>query len=348
MSAACTQPSARFKERRTLRTLLEKKDVLVFALLSLLCVVFLNLPVEDQARLARRANRLFLLPWLLVKEDVEGYVGLREENVRLREALERRSLEVAELQWTRIENLKLRDALVFRERLPVQLVAAEVIASSGERFPRTFLINKGSSDGVRPDQPVVIPDGLVGKTVETDARAALVMTVRHPDFRASALALTEKEAQTGIAAVLPDGDVELIVPMRSTAREGDRVVTSGIGPVFPRGIPIGRISDASRLDRLKLQKSELLVPAVDLHRVTSVFVIVPSSSAHVERTVGPPSRDRSEPGGQFSQSSAELPPDSLARVSPAGESVLFWPGSEGPPALAADSLSADSLATIAQ
>ncbi len=296
------------------RRLLEKREYLVVALLCLLCVGALSLSTPDQVQLARRVNRAFLLPFLLVQDDIESYLGLREENVRLRSALERRSLEVSELRWTRVENLKLRDALGFRERLPVQLVAAEVVGSSAERLPRAFLLDKGSADGIRPNLPVVTPDGLVGKTSETDRHATLVLTLRHPDFRASALALTERDAEAGIAAARPDGALELVVPLRSTARPGDVIVTSGIGPVFPRGIPIGRISGIAEEDRLKLQKNDRIVPAVDLSRTASVFVLLQGAG----------SGDPAQPG----------------------QSTLFWPGYDGAPYLAADSLRADSLAGL--
>jgi rod shape-determining protein MreC len=294
----------------------EKREYLVFALLCLLCVGALSLPANDQVELARRVNRGFLLPFLLVKDDVESYLGLREENRLLRVALERRSLELNELQWTRVENLKLRDALGFRERLPVEFVAAEVVGISPERLPRSFLLDKGSADGIRPNLPVVTPDGLVGKTAETDRHATLVITLRHPDFRASALALTERDAEAGIAAARPDGELELVVPLRSTARPGDVVVTSGIGPVFPRGIPIGRISGVTEEDRLKLQKNDRIVSAVDLSRTTSVFVLVQATS--------PAPGDPAQPG----------------------ESTLFWPGYDVPSYLVADSLGADSLAGL--
>jgi rod shape-determining protein MreC len=277
-------------------------------------VTALNLPERGQLQLAKRVNRAFLFPFLAVKDDMEGYFGLRSENVRLRQDLEQRSLEVAELEWTRVENLRLREALAFRERLPVQLVAAEIIAVPVEQAPRSFLINKGSRDGVRPNQAVVTPDGLVGKTAETGSGSTLVMTLRHPDFRASALALSGADAETAIAVATPSGELELTVPLRSSAKPGDRVVTSGMGPVFPRGIPIGRISDTAREDRLKLQKSDRILPAVDLDRIASVFVLIPGT-----------------PSG---------------RPFPAGESALFWPGYGPAPALAADSLPPDSLAAL--
>jgi rod shape-determining protein MreC len=296
------------------RRLLEKREYLVFGLLCLLCVGALSLPANEQVEIARRVNRAFLLPFLLVKEDVESYLGLRQENVRLRTELERSSLELSELRWTRVENVRLREELGLRERLPVQLVAAEVVSRSGERLPRSLVLNKGSEDGVRPNLPVVTPEGLVGKTAETDRHATLVLTLRHPDFRASALALTERDAEAGIAAARPDGALELVVPLRSTARSGDLVVTSGMGPVFPRGLPIGRISGIAEEDRLKLQRNDRIVPAVDLSRTASVFILLQ----------GIPSGDPEQPG----------------------ESTLFWPGYEVERYLAADSLGADSLAGL--
>lgn len=291
-----------------------RREYLVFALLCLLCVGALNLPAREQVQLARRVNRAFLLPFLLVKDDLEAYVGLRRENARLHDALESRSLEVSELVWTRLENLRLRRALDFRERLPVQVVPAEIVASSGEVFPRSFLIDRGSADGVRPNLPVVTPEGLVGKTAETDRNSTLVLTLRHPDFRASAMALTGEEAESGIAAASPAGELELIVPLRSTAGPGDPVVTSGMGPVFPRGIPIGRISQTAREDRFRLQKNDLVRPAVDLNRISTVFVLTRAATA--------------------------------AEPSAGTRSALFWPGFEATGALAADSLGADSLAAL--
>lgn len=302
-----------------MRRLLAKPENLVFALLCAVCVTILNLPGQEQVGLARRVNRAFLLPVLLVQDDVRGYLGLRDENRRLREDLERRALDVSELSWTRVENLRLREALGFRSRLPVRLVAAEVIATSDERAPRAFLIDRGSKDGIRPNLPVVTPDGLVGKTAETDGGASLVLTLRHPDFRASAIALAAGEAEAGIAAATPGGELELIVPMRSSASPGDPVITSGIGPVFPRGIPIGRISRVAQEDRLKLQKNDRIDPGVDLARVTSVFVLL--------QDAGP----ADDPGA----GGADVP---------GGASALFWPGFEAPPALAGGASDTDSLA----
>jgi rod shape-determining protein MreC len=295
-----------------MRRLRGRREYLVFAVLCLTALAALNLPLRDQTELARRVNRAFLLPVLLVKRDVEGYLGLRDENARLRATLESRALEVAELRWTRVENLRLREALEFRERVPARLVAAEILSASGGRWPRTMLIDRGTRDGVTANLPVVTPDGLVGKTIEADRDATVVLTVRHPDFRASALALGGETAETGIAAATEEGELELVVPLRSEAGPGDAVVTSGIGPVFPRGIPLGIIAEVREDERLRLSKQDRLVPAVDLHRTAAVFVLVPGTDAD---------------GG----------PE-------AARSALFWPGASALPALAAGAAGVDSLA----
>jgi rod shape-determining protein MreC len=294
------------------RRLRGRREYVVFAVLCLAALAALNLPLGDQAEVARRVNRGFLLPVLLVKRDVEGYLGLRDENARLRANLESRALELAELRWTRVENLRLREALEFRERVPARLVAAEILSSSGGRWPRTLLIDRGTRDGVTANLPVVTPDGLVGKTVEADRDAAVVLTVRHPEFRASALALGGETAETGIAATTDAGELELVVPLRSEAGPGDAVVTSGIGPVFPRGIPLGTIAEVREDERLRLSKQDRLTPAVDLHRTAAVFVLVPA--------------DADALGGREAAS------------------ALFWPGASLLPALAAEGGRVDSLA----
>ena len=183
----------------------------------------------------------------------------------------------------------------------------------------TVIIDVGRADGIEVDQPLVTLEGLVGKTVDVGRSASEVMLYSHPEFSASAMLVGGDHLEYGVVRSAPNGDVELYLPLRSRSAAGDRIVTSGYGGTFPRGIPIGTVERGREDERLGLQKIDVVRPVVDLGSLGAAFVL--------RRVVGP------------------------------GESVgdvprLYWPGYAYPPMagetfgrLAGDSVRADSAAS---
>lgn len=288
------------------------------ATLVVASLVLLALPEGRQDSLARAANHVVLLPLAGARDVMGGYLGLREENRRLRTELQAARLELGATEGLRIQNRDLSRMLEFREDQPVDLVPTRVIDRDFGTLPTTFVIDVGSEDGVQVDQPVVTLDGLVGKTVDVGRSASEVMLYSHPEFSASAMLVGGDHLEYGVVRAAPNGDVELYLPLRSRSEPGDRIVSSGYGGTFPRGIPIGSVERGREDQRLGLQKIDVVRPVVDLGSVGAAFVL--------RRLVDP------------------------------GESVgdvprLYWPGYAYPPmageafGLAApDSLPADSAA----
>lgn len=242
-------------------------------MLALISLILLALPEPTQQSLARRANHVILLPISNIRATVSGYVRLREENARLREELGQSRLELAEMVTVRAQNRELRRLLDFGASQPVKLLPARVIDRDFGTLPTTFVIDTGSDQGVETNLPVVTADGLVGKTVDVGPGSSQVMLYTHPEFSASALLVGGDHLEYGIVRPSPDGELRLFLPLRSFSEAGETIVTSGYGGVFPRGIPIGRVSEARERDRLGLQRIDRVEAEVDLGRVTAVFVL---------------------------------------------------------------------------
>ncbi|MGH7565564.1 MAG: rod shape-determining protein MreC, partial [Gemmatimonadota bacterium] len=196
-----------------------------------------------------------------------------DENTRLRSELQAARLELGATQGLRVQNRNLSRMLEFREDQPVDLVPTRVIDRDFGTLPTTFVIDVGWDDRVEVDQPVVTLEGLIGKTVDVGRSASEVMLFSHPEFSASAMLVGGDHLEYGVVRAAPNGEVELFLPLRSGSEPGDRIVTSGYGGTFPRGIPIGTVERGREDQRLGLQKIDVVRPVVDLGSVGAAFVL---------------------------------------------------------------------------
>jgi rod shape-determining protein MreC len=252
--------------------------------LAFVSLVLLGLPESRQDALARGANHVVLLPLAGARDMLGGYLGLREENARLRRELQAARLELGATQGLRMQNRDLSRMLEFSEDQPVDLVAARVIDRDFGTLPTTFVIDVGREDRVEIDQPVVTLEGLIGKVVDVGRSASEVMLFSHPEFSASAMLVGGDHLEYGVVRAAPNGEVELYLPLRSRSASGDRIVTSGYGGTFPRGIPIGTVELGREDQRLGLQKIDVVRPVVDLGSVGVTFVL--RRGAHPGESVG--------------------------------------------------------------
>lgn len=196
---------------------------------------------------------------------VEGLAALEAENQRLREENARlRKFEFAADRAGR-EIQRLQELLSMRPTFIPTLVTARVIAVAGGPYTRSVLIHAGSEDGVREGLPVVDERGLVGRTMRVGFRATRVLLTTDSTSRIPILA--EHNDQNGIV-VGTNGD--LLEVMFSEpgfqVSEGDRIITSGHGGVFPADVLVGTVVDAS-------ESRILVLPAPNLQNLDFVRVL---------------------------------------------------------------------------
>lgn len=251
--------------------------------LVLASLILLALPDARQTALTRTVHHALLLPFAETRGRFAGYVGLREENERLRAEVQRARLELSAEAAYRAETEVLRRMLGFAPDQPVRLLPARVVGRDFDTLPTTFLIDVGRRSGVIENLPVVTQDGLVGKTLDVGEDASLVMLYTHPEFSSSALLVGGDHLEYGVVRPTPEGELHLFLPLRSSSGPGDRIVTSGYGGSFPRGIPLGKVAHVREDRRLGLQRIDVVEPEVRLGAVTAAFVLlrgaVPAGSA---------------------------------------------------------------------
>jgi len=192
----------------------------------------------------------------------------------------------AQLRESAAATDRLAALLEFKKQALPTLVAAQVIGRDTGNWYKTIILNKGTSDGLQSDQGVITPAGVVGRIVKTTSSTAVVLLLTDPN---NAIAgLIQRTRDEGIIEGTTHGVARLkYIPLLSTARPGDRVVTSGLVGGFPRGLAIGTITRIDKEDEALFQSAELS-PEVDPNRVEEVLVILPSSFPTEGERLGSP------------------------------------------------------------
>ena len=204
----------------------------------------------------------------------EGYFALqqvRQENERLRQELEQLRVRLQEERAVAQQSRGLQQLLELRQRTELSTTGATVIAGAAAPDFRTVTVDKGTTDGLRPDQAVISPSGVVGRIIMPSARASKVQLLI--DRNASAGALVERSRAQGV--VLGNGGDRLRMEYVSSAADvkvGDLVVTSGIEGIYPKGFVIGQIESIER--GAGMFSSIVIAPSVDYSSLENVLVVL--------------------------------------------------------------------------
>jgi rod shape-determining protein MreC len=199
-------------------------------------------------------------------------VDLKQENLRLQEEVRRLQRENNELRESARAVERLQRLLLFKERVPATMVPAEVIAYSPSAWFRTIVINKGDRDGVRKDMPVVTWEGVVGRVMRTSPGSSMILLII--DRNSSVDVLVQRTRTRGI--VEGDGGTQCqlqYVPRTDDIQIGDRIITSGLGGIFPKGLSMGEAVGVERKEYGLFQQVAVR-PSADFSRLEEVMVIL--------------------------------------------------------------------------
>jgi len=208
-----------------------------------------------------------------VREGWQNYFALqqiRRENEDLKQRVAQLEIrlqqERAEAQQTR----SLQQLLSLRQETAPPTTAANVIGASADAYFRTISIDKGTSDGLRQDMSVIAPAGVVGRIILPTLRAAKVQLLI--DRNAAAAALVERSRAQGVVLGTGTGVLTMAyLPGSADIKVGDRIVTSGIDGIYPKGFVIGQIES---LQRGAGEFNGIVIkPAVDFSSLEAVLVV---------------------------------------------------------------------------
>lgn len=256
--------------------------VTVVGILAALIFYSLNIPRKQHANALERGVMMVFSPVLApfsraggVVEDVwNGYVDLvdvRRENLKLRDEIKGLNERLVTAAETQLANQRLTRLLDMKNSLKPPTVAATVIGEDGTSWFRTLVIDRGSSGGVAEGMAVVAADGVVGQVVKVAANTSRVLLLT--DHASGIAATIQRSRARGVVK----GRGEGLCSLEFTTREedvkvGDAVVTSGIGGVFLKGLPIGEVTMVKR-GQYGIFQTVSIRPAVNIAHLEEVLVV---------------------------------------------------------------------------
>jgi rod shape-determining protein MreC len=256
-----------------------RRDTVLFLLCLTLSLAALFSPGAWGNGLAATLRGTVLSPlvWLQARAE-EG----RTSRVRFRTVTTERDSAAYLAQFLpslRAENERLRQLLRLSHRLTASYVAAEVLHQPQATDSRTLLLSAGSRQGVAPFNPVVAPEGLIGVILSVSRTSSIAMSWAHPEFRVSAFTV----GGNAFGVVAPsiegrnnEGALEFRgVPYRDSVPLGTLVLSSGLGGVFPKGIPVGTVIGTVR-EEAGWERVYRLRPAANPGSAAHVLVLLGS------------------------------------------------------------------------
>ena len=269
---------------------LRKNHLLVGSLFSLLCsITLLAALATGRLRLDPAAMLLldFMRPFQKAAQATVSWVGgfrdryiafwgLREENERLRRRLLELEAERGRFLEAEATNARLRALLELKSGLASSSVSATVIGNSASGWFRSISIDKGSQGGVRKGMAVVTPLGVVGQVTAVASQSSKVLLLTDQNSAVDVIDQRSR-AQGIVSGSLEDDAVMKYVKRSEDVQVGDRLITSGLDGIYPKGLPVGVVSRLSKKGYGLFQTVEVAL-AANPSRIEEVQVISPLNS----------------------------------------------------------------------
>ena len=255
----------------------------------------------------QRGAIVILRPFMKASNELDGAINavgkeslspvqLREKLSSVEQDRDRLKLEVIQLDELLAENNQLREALQYRKKSPLSLVATRVISRKPSHWYNTLVIDKGSAAGIVVDSPVIIPmgdeAGLVGKISEViGPKSAVVLLLTDEMCQVSAKLENSHEqgilnGQRGALRALPNLKLRYL-SKEAVAIPGQKVISSGTGELFPANLILGEVLSVS----MGIIDAEAVVkPSVNFDDLVDVFVILPADRSSDQPAAQSPAR----------------------------------------------------------
>ena len=218
----------------------------------------------------------FFLNFSKIKQENEE---LTKENIELQNKL----LEYDKLKE---ENDRLREVLNFKNSKDnYSYVGTNIIGYSGESFSNGYIIDKGENDGILKGMVVISDKGLVGQVTSTGSNWAIVESLLNENIAVSVMVNSTRETTGILEGYVTRSNSGLTkvtnLPLDSEIKEGDVIVTSGLGQIYPKEIRIGEVISVES-DEIKSMKTAIVKPYVDFDKLEDLFIIIPNETREVK------------------------------------------------------------------
>ena len=224
-----------------------------------------------------------------LKSSVEFFVNfskVKQENEELKIKNSELENQMIEYKALKDENERLREVLNFKEnKNNYDYIGVNIIGYSGGTVSKGYIIDKGTNDGVEKDMIIINYQGLVGKVTKAESNYSIVETILNENMAVSVMVDSTRET-TGILRGYKENKNEDLVkvynlPIDSEIKEGDVILTSGLGMIYPKEIRIGEVVSVET-DNVMVMKNALVKPYVDFNKLEELFIVVPKDKVNVK------------------------------------------------------------------
>ncbi len=258
---------------------------IIITIIILIALVFLsNMNIENLSYI-ENAFSSFVMPiqngLTYLKNKISGnnaffadINNLKQENEQLKSKNTQLEENLRELEIVKSENATLKEFLSLTEQYPDYTTKpAYIINKDISNYTSIFVINLGEKDGIKPNMTVISEKGLVGYVIATTQNTAKVQTIIDTATIVSATISTSRDTLL-CKGTLEDKQTLIAtnIPTQANLIQGDKLETSGMGGIFPKGILIGTISSVQNTKNITDRYAKI-TPAVDFNKIETVLVI---------------------------------------------------------------------------
>lgn len=223
-----------------------------------------------------------------LKESFDFFINfskVKQENEEL--AAKNAELENKLVEYNRMkdENTTLREMFDYSQaNQNYNYLGCNIVGYSGGNISNGYVIDKGTNDGVKKDMIVITPQGLVGKVTKSESSYSIVQTILNENIAVSSMVESTRET-TGILQGATDNKNKNLavlsnIPIDSEIKEGDVILTSGLGGMYPKEIRIGEVVSVE-IDTVGIMKKAVVKPYVDFNKLEGLFVVVPKEEINI-------------------------------------------------------------------
>ena len=248
----------------------QRHGVVAFAFFLALGLLMRQAPNVFRESIVSTVTSTIFYPVQLVANSLNEFRSLADENAHLKEENAKLRQETYHAREGLQELARLHTLVRFDDKWDYPIVTARVVGHNPGRFLTTLVVNRGSVHGVKENMPVFSMNGLVGKVTKADMGYSRVQLIVDPNLKLSVM-----ERRTRVVGFLESMDGHLLtamVPAHAGVKAGDTLVTSGLGGIFPKGIPVGTVKDVRKAD-IDVMRQMDVVPFQELSTLEEVFVM---------------------------------------------------------------------------
>lgn len=199
---------------------------------------------------------------------------MQEENEKLKQKNSELEQSLRELEIIKSENATLKEYVNLKDKYTeYETIPGYVINKDISNYSETIIINIGSKDGIEVNMPVISDQGLVGHVISVTDTTSKVQTIIDTASTTSCVITTSRDMMVARGTMSQNSSLKAtFIPTEATILEGDKIETSGLGGIYPKGIHVGTIKKVINTKNIT-DRYAIIETAVNFEKLETVLVI---------------------------------------------------------------------------